>query len=280
MNKVTIVTDSTAGLPADLVAELGIHVVPIPLIQEGQTFYDGVDITPTEVYRQLRDGKAGFSTSAPSVPEFLRVYEAAAEGASGVLSIHMSPELSHTYDVAVAASEQVEGVPAIVFNCNTAAIGQGLVAVEAARAAAGGATLEEVTRRAEQIAARIQFLFTLDTFEYLRKSGRMGGAAALLGNMLQIRPVLYMPRGTVEVFARPRTKPRAMQVILQQMAEQPPDRPMHAGIAHADVLEEAEGLRRTVSERFDCAELLVTEFTPVVGAHTGPGLIGIAFYTE
>jgi fatty acid-binding protein DegV len=89
-----------------------------------------------------------------------------------------------------------------------------------------------------------------------------------------------MPQGTVEVFARPRTKPRAIQVILKQMAEQPPERPMHAAIAHADVQAEAEGLRRTVSERFDCAELLVTEFTPVVGAHTGPGLIGIAFYTE
>ena len=280
MKKVAIVTDSTAGLPAELVAELGIHVVPIPLIQDGQTLLDGVDITPTDVYRRLRAGEAEFSTSAPSVPEFLSVCQAAAQGASAVLSIHMSPELSNTYGVALAASKQVEAIPAIVFNCNTAAIGQGFVALEAARAAATGATLDDVVRRAEEIAAKIQFLFTLDTFEYLRKSGRMGGAAALLGNMLQIRPVLYMPRGTVEVFARPRTKPRAIQVILQQMAEQPPDRPMHAAIAHADVLEEAQELRRTVSERFDCAELLVTEFTPVVGAHTGPGLIGIAFYTE
>ena len=280
MRKVAIVTDSTAGLPAELAEELGIHVVPIPLIQDGQIFLDGVDITPTEVYRRLRAGETGFSTSAPSVPEFLTVYQAAAQGASGVLSIHMSPELSHTYDVALAASKQVEGAPAIVYNCNTAAIGQGLVALEAARAAATGATLEEVVRRAGEIAAKIRFLFTLDTFEYLRKSGRMGGAAALMGNLLQIRPVLYMPQGTVEVFARPRTKPRAIQVILQQMAKEPQERPMHAGIAHADVREEAEELRRAVSERFACAELLLTEFTPVVGAHTGPGLIGIAFYTE
>ena len=196
-----------------------------------------------------------------------------------MLSIHMSPELSHTHDVALAASKQVEGVPTVVYNCNTAAIAQGFVALEAARAAATGATLEEVVRRAEEIAAKVQFLFTLDTFEYLRKSGRMGGAIALLGNVLQIRPVLYMPRGTVEVLARPRTKPRAVQLILEQMSRQLQGRPMHAGIAHADVPEEAEELRRTVSGRFDCAELLVTEFTPVVGAHTGPGLIGIAFYT-
>jgi DegV family protein with EDD domain len=192
----------------------------------------------------------------------------------------MSPELSHTHDVALAASRQVEGVPPIVFNCNTAAIGQGLVVLEAARAAAAGATLEEAARRAEEIAAKIQFLFTLDTFHYLRKSGRMGGAAALMGNLLQIRPVLYLPQGTVEVFARPRTKPRAIQVILQSMAEVLPDRPMYAGIAHADVREEAEDLQRRVAGRFDPAELLLTEFTPVVGAHVGPGLIGVAFYTE
>jgi DegV family protein with EDD domain len=280
LRKVAIVTDSTAGLPAELVEELGIHVVPVLLIQGGQTFLDGVDITPTEVYRRLRAGDTGFTSAAPSVPEFLKAYQAVAQGASGVLSIHMSPGLSNTYGVALAASKQVEAVPTIVFNCNSAAIGQGFVVLEAARAAATDATLEEAVRRAEDISAKIQFLFTLDTFEYLRKSGRMGGAAALMGTLLQIRPVLYIPRGTVEVFARPRTKPRAIQLILQQMAEQPPDRPMHAAIAHADVQEEAEDLRRTVSERFQCAELLLTEFTPVVGAHTGPGLLGIAFYTE
>jgi DegV family protein with EDD domain len=280
VSKVAIVTDSTAGLPAELVEELGIHVVPVPIIQDGQTFLDGVDITPTDVYRSLRAGEAEFTTSAPSVAEFLSVYRVAGQMASGMLSVHMSPELSHTYGVALAASEQVEAVPTVVFNCNTAAIGQGFVVLEAARAAAAGAALEQVVRRAEEISAKIRFLFTLDTFEYLRKSGRMGGAAALLGNMLQIRPVLYLPRGTVEVFARPRTKGRALQLILDEMAKQPQDRPMHAGIAHADVQQEAEELRRTVAERFDCAELLVTEFTPVVGAHTGPGLIGIAFYTE
>jgi DegV family protein with EDD domain len=280
LKPVAIVTDSTAGLPGELVEALGIHVVPVLLIQGGQVFLDGVDITPTEVYRRLRAGEASFTSAAPSVPEFLNVYQAAAQGASAVLSIHMSPGLSSTYGAALAASEQVEGVPTVVFNCNTAAIGQGFVVLEAARAAAAGASLEEVVRRAEEISAKLQFLFTLDTFAYLWKSGRMGGAAALTGTLLQVRPVLYIPRGTVEVFARPRTKPRAIQRILEEMAKQPRDRKMHAAIAHADVREEAEELRRSVAERFDCAELLLTEFTPVVGAHTGPGLLGIAFYTE
>jgi DegV family protein with EDD domain len=280
LSRVAIVTDSTTGLPARLIEELGIHIVPVLLIQGRQTFRDGVDISPSEVYRRLRAGEEVFTSAAPTISDFLDVYRAAAEGASAVVSIHMSPELSNTYGVALVASKQVEDVQASVFNCNSAAIGQGFVVLEAARAAAAGATLDQVLHRAEEIANKIQFLFTLDTFEYLQKSGRMGGAAALLGTMLQIRPVLYIPRGTVEVFARPRTRPRAIQLILEQMAGEPQEQPLHAAIAHADALQEAEDLRRIVAERFHCAELLLTEFTPVVGAHTGPGLLGVAFYTE
>ena len=280
MKKVAIVTDSTAGLPRALVEELDIRVVPVLLVQGSQTFRDGVDITPTEVYRRMRAGEDLFTSAAPSVPEFLEVYQAAARASSAIVSIHMSPELSSTPKVALTASEQVEGVPTRVFNCNSAAIGQGFVVLEAARAAAAGATLDQVIRRAEEIATNIRFFFTLDTFEYLHRSGRIGGAAALLGSMLQVRPVLYMPQGVVEVFARPRTKRRAIELMLQQMAKQPADRPMHAAITHADVQDEAEELRQMVAERFHCAELLVTEFTPVVGAHTGPGLLGIAFYVD
>jgi DegV family protein with EDD domain len=280
MKRVVVVTDSTAGLPDELVKELNIYVVPELLIQGDQVFRDGVDITPTEVYRRLRAGEELFTSAAPSVPEFLGVYEAAAREAAGILSIHMSPELSSTYNVAMMASEQVERVPVQVFNCNTAAIAQGFVVLEAARAAVAGATLEQVVHRAGEMAAKIRFFFTLDTFEYLHKSGRIRGPAALLGDVLQVRPVLFIPRGTVEVFARSRTKHRAIELMLEQMAAQPEDRPMHAGIAHADAQEEAEELRRIVAEQFSPDELFVTEFTPVVGAHTGPGLLGIAFYSE
>jgi len=280
VKRVAVVTDSTVGLPRDLVQELNIYVIPELLIQGNRIFRDGADITPTEVYRRLRAGQELFTSAAPSVPEFVGVYYTAAGEASGILSIHMSPDLSSTYKVAVMASEQVEGVQVRVFNCNTAAIAQGFVVLEAARTAALGADLDQVVRRAEEVAAKIRFFFILDTFEYLRKSGRIRGPAALLGDMLQVRPVLYLPRGTVEVFARPRTKHRAIELILEQMAAQPTDRPMHAAVAHADVQEEAEELRQFVAERFNCAELFLTEFTPVVGAHTGPGLLGIAFYSE
>ncbi len=280
MRKVAIVTDSTATVPKDLVEALDIHVVPVPLLYGTKTFRDGIDIEPAEVYRRLRDGQQPPTTTTPSVGDFVRVFAAAAQRASGILSVHMSPDLSTTHSVAVMASQLVDGVPIRVFDCNTAAMGQGFVVLEAARAAARGASLDEVLERAEEVAARTHLLFTLDTFEYLHRGGRIGGAASLVGTVLQIKPVLYLDGGRVEVMAKPRTKPKAIRLILQRIAEEAEGHQLHAAVFHADVSQEAEDLRQIVAERFNCVELYVTEFTPVMGAHTGPGLVGVAFYAE
>jgi DegV family protein with EDD domain len=278
VGKVAIVTDSTATLPKDLVEELGIRVVPVVLVFGGETYRDGVDITPEEVYRRLRSGEGIPTSAAPSVGDFLRVYATAGQRASAIVSIHMSPKLSSTHTVATTASELLDDVQVRVVDCQTAAIGQGFVVLEAARAAAAGATLDEVQRRIEEVVPRISLLFTLDSLEYLRRGGRIGGAAAMAGTLLQIKPVLYLSEGRVEVLSKPRTKHRAVALILQQMEKQVGGRPMRAAVLHADALREAEELRQSVADRFDCAELLISEFTPVMGAHTGPGLLGVAFY--
>jgi DegV family protein with EDD domain len=275
---VAIVTDSTATLPNDLVEELDIHIVPVVLVFGSETYRDGVDITPDEVYRRLRSGESIPTSAAPSVGDFLRVFASAGREASGILSIHMSPKLSSTHTVATTASELLDDVPVRVVDCQTAAIGQGFVVLEAARAAAAGATLDEVQHRIEEVAPKISLLFTLDSLEYLRRGGRIGGATALAGTLLQIKPVLYLSEGRVEVFSKPRTKRKAIALILQRMEEQVGDRPIRAAVLHADALREAEELHKSVAQRFNCAELLISEFTPVMGAHTGPGLLGVAFY--
>ncbi|HSR34623.1 MAG TPA: DegV family protein [Anaerolineae bacterium] len=280
MKRVVVVTDSSATVPANLAEELNIRVVPIVLAVNGFVFQDGVDITASEVYRLLRDGKHAPTTSAPSIGDFLRVYAAAAQEASGIVSIHLSPKLSATYSAASAASELVEDVPIRVLNCRTAAMGQGFVVLEAARKAAEGASMEAVAARAHEVAAKMNVLATIGTLEYLHRSGRIGGAAALLGTVLQIKPVLYVADGHVDVFARPRTKSKAVRVMLDQMAEQVNGQPLHVAVLHADVPEEAERLRQEISEEFRCDELYVTELTPVMGAHTGPGVLGVAFYEE
>jgi len=280
MKRVVVVTDSSATVPADLARELDIRIVPIVLAFNGFIFQDGIDISPTEVYRLLRDGKHAPTTSAPSVGDFLRVYAAAAQEASGIVSIHLSPKLSATYNAATAASQLVEEVPIRVVNCHTAAMGQGFVVLAAARKAAEGASMEAVAARARDVAAKMNLLATIGTLEYLHRGGRIGSAATLLGTALQIKPVLCVADGHVDVFARPRTKSKAVRVMLDHIAEQVNGHPLHVAVLHADVPEEAEELRQEIARRFHCDEIFVTELTPVMGAHTGPGVLGVAFYEE
>jgi DegV family protein with EDD domain len=280
VSRVVVVTDSTATVPSDLIQALDIRVVPVLLVLGNQTFRDGVDIMPGDVYRWLRSSKQIPTTAAPSVGDFVRVYAAAAQEASGIVSIHMSPDLSATYNVARMASQLVEGAPIRVINCHTAAMGQGFATLEAARAAATGATLDEVVRRVEAVAAKTNLFLTLDTFKYLHRGGRIGGAAALMGTVLQIKPLLYLDDGDVGVLAKPRTRPRALRLLVQQMAERVDGHRLHASVFHADALSEAKDLSQLLADKFDCVELYVTEFTPVMGAHTGPGLLGVAFYGE
>lgn len=280
MNKVVIVTDSSATVPTALVQELDIRVVPIVLTINGYSFRDGIDITAHAVYRWLRESKILPTTSAPSVGDFVRAFAAAAPHASGIVSIHLSPKLSATYNASMTASQLVDGVPIRVVDCHTAAMGQGFVVLEAARAAANGADLETVVARAKQVAAKINLLATIGSLEYLRRGGRIGGAATLLGTMLRIKPVLCLADGHVDVFARPRTKSKAIEAMLQQMAEQVSGHRLHAAVIHADVPKEAETLRQRIAQEFDCDELYVTELTPVMGAHTGPDVLGVVYYAE
>jgi DegV family protein with EDD domain len=280
MSKVLVVTDSSATIPASLVQELGIRVVPILLSMNGQTYRDGIDITSGEVYRRLRTSTHLPTTAAPSVGDFLRVYAAAAQQASGIVSIHLSPDLSATYTVASTSSQLVDGTPIHIVNSQSVAMGQGFVVVEAARAAAAGADTDAVVARAEQVAQKVHVIATLDTLEYLHRGGRIGGAAAFVGTMLKIKPMVSVAGGTVSAFAKPRTMSRAIRLMLDEMAKEAESLPLHAAILHADVPDEAEELRQSVEASFDCAELYVTEFTPVMGVHAGPGVLGVAFFAE
>ena len=280
MKRVAVVTDSSASLPADLARDLGIRVVPIMLVLNGYTFHDGVDITPGELYRLLRSTNHSPTTSAPSIGDFLRVYAAAAETASGIVSIHMSPKLSATCTSARAASQLVDDLPIRILDSRTAAMGQGFVVLEAARAAADGADLDTVVARAQEVASKVHLLATIGTLEYLHRGGRIGGAATLLGTALQIKPVLYLADGHVDVFAKPRTQSKATRVMLRQLSQQADGRPLHIAIFHADAPGQAEELRGRIEQEFQCAELYVTEMTPVMGAHTGPGVLGVVFYAD
>jgi len=184
MASIAVVTDSSANLPEESVKEYGIHVVPILLHWNGQTFQDGIDITPGELYRRLRENHGVPSTSSPSVGDFLRTYAGLSQKAEGIVSTHISPKLSAIYQAACKASGLMDGIPVHVIDCGSAAMAQGFVVLEAARAAARGASLEEVTRRAEAVIPWVHILAFIETLAHLHPSGRVPAVAALLGSLL------------------------------------------------------------------------------------------------
>jgi DegV family protein with EDD domain len=280
MKRVAVVTDSSASIPASQRQELEIHVVPILLTMGDQTYRDSEEIAADDVYRWLRSKQPLPKTSSPPVGDFAQCYERLSQKSAGIVSIHISPELSGIYNAARMGSQMVEGVPIRVMDCRSAAMGQGFVVLEAARAAATGATLHEVMARAEEVSRRVRLLATIPTLEYLHRGGRIGGAAALLGTMLQIKPVLTVVDGRVELFSRPHSQARAVSAMLEEMERQVRGRPLHVAVLHADAVEEAESLLEQVSARFACVEVYVTPLTPVMGAHTGPGVLGVAFYAD
>lgn len=281
MGEVAIVTDSASNLPPDVAAQHNITVVPIYLHWDGHTYRDGVDITPGEVYRRLRENKHLPRTAAPSAGDFLQTYLRLGHEVEGIVSVHLPAELSGVIEAArLAANLAREEVPVRVVNAGTAAMGAGFVALEAARVAARGADLEAVVQAAREISPRVMVYAVLDTLRYLRRGGRIGRAAALVGAALRIKPILYLNNNVVDVLAKPRTRSRALRVMLDEMARRVDGRLVHVAVLHADALEEARLLREQVEARFRCAEVLTTAFTPVMGAHTGPGLLGLAFYPE
>lgn len=276
--RVAVVTDSAACVPAHLVEEYGIHVVPFELVWDGQSYRDGVDIAPAEVYRRLREGKSWPTTSQPSLGDFATLYTQLSQEVEGIVSIHIPDTLSGTLQAARLAAEQVNAsVPIRIVDAGTAAIAEGFVVLAAARAAAAGASLDEVVAAAESVIPRVGLFATLETLEHLQRGGRVGEAAALLGSRLHLHPILYLAEGRVKVAGVTRSRRKALEEIVNLMAQRVGTHPLCVSAFHADAPEDVEYLRREVNARFNCREFYVTEFTPVMGAHTGPGTVGLAF---
>lgn len=280
VHKVAIVTDSTSSLTQAMGQEYGIRVVPIYLTFETQTYRDGVDLDAELFYRLLRGSRQLPTTSQPSVVDFVQVYTALSKQAEAIVSIHLSHKMSATLDSALAAAKQLPDVPIHVIDSRSTSMGLGLMAIAAARAAAAGQDAAGVVRLVEGLIPKMNVIFTVETLEYLRKGGRIGGASALLGVALSIKPVLYVRDGLVEPLEKPRTRKRAVQRVLERMAERVgPHEAVHAAVVHCAASGEAQFLAEQVAARFHCVELLTAEAGPIIGTHAGPGTLGVAFYT-
>lgn len=277
--RVLIVTDSSSSLPIELIAELDIRIIPLWLIWDDLCYRDGVDIDPHTFYQKLRTTESLPSSTQPSAVEFKEFFQGLADQCDGIVNVLASSQISGTVDSAEAASEFVPGLPIRVVDSQFSAMGEGLIAVAAARAAAEGKSIDEVVAVAENTRDQTHLLFVVDTLEYLHKGGRIGGAKRLLGTALNIKPILHFKDGTIQPLSQTRTKKKGIEELLSIAKERlGSNRMAEAAVVHVDCLDEGQALVQKVKEYFDPPVVHLSDVSPVVGTHVGPGALGLAFY--
>ena len=280
MSRIALVTDSTASLPPEVAEEHGIIVVPLQVVIGGTSYDEGVEggATPETVAAALREWKP-VSTSRPTPAAMLEVYEkAAATGATAIVSIHVSSELSGTYESAQLAAKEAS-VPVTTVDSRTLGMATGFAVLSAAEALATGGTAEEAAETARTRTASSTSLFYVDTLEYLRRGGRIGAAAALLGSALSVKPLLTLENGRVGMLEKVRTAARALSRLEELAVAAAGDASIDVAVAHlanperAELL--AEHLRRRLTTNLADREVVVGEVGAVIGAHVGPGRVAV-----
>jgi DegV family protein with EDD domain len=273
---VAVVTDSTAYLPAELVDEYGIEVVPLYVVLAGRSGREGRDIGPQDVARAM-GARGQVSTSRPTTGDFVAAFRRCLDaGADRIVSVHLSAELSSTCEAARMAAAQVGEHIVTVIDSRSTAMGTGFPVLAAARAAKAGADAGTVAAAARETAAATRTLFVVDTLEHLRRGGRIGAAAAVLGSALAVKPVLHVVDGMVVPLEKVRTSARAFNRLVQRAVEAALDRPASVAVHHLAAPERAERLAGELRQRLPAVrELYVSELGAAVGAHVGPGAVGV-----
>jgi len=270
-----IVTDSAASLPRELLSELAIEVVPLYLTFGDRTLRDGVDVL--DFYDRLRRERDAVRTATPSPGDFLQAYDRME--ADEIVCVTVASSVSGVHQAAVLAAEDCRK-PVRVVDSGSASMGEGFAVLAAARAAAAGAGVEDAAAAAERVAARTRLVATIDTFEYLLRSGRVHRLLAFAATTLRIKPVFEMAGGEIGPVARPRTRARALERVAAEAIRDLEGSRAHLAAFHADAEEEARALFDRVAARCEVVERHLVQFTPAMGAHTGPGVVGLAYYRD
>jgi len=271
--KIRVVTDSTSDLPAEVVRDLGITVVPA-LVQFGdRVFRDGVDLSTNEFYHKLQINSVLPRTSAPSPGTFNEVYGQLAREANGIVSIHVSAQMSSTCDAARVGSVDLK-CPISIIDSQTASMACGLLVIVAARAARDGASLSEIEALVQAAVPRTVTYGVFGTLEYLYKGGRIGRAQAFIGSMLKLNPILAIKAGEILPIARVRTRPKAIErlcEILQDLGL-----PQEMSVMSTTEPEEAEALAQRLAPMFPPQRMYRASIGPAMGTYVGPGAVGVS----
>lgn len=278
MSPIAIVTDTDSSLPAAVAAQYDIRQVPINIHFGEELFQAGVDIDDAAAFVRIdRDGKLP-TTSAPTPGQFAEAYQAAFDaGAESVLCFCVSAEISGTYNAALTARELLEGRDITVVDSRTLSLGQGYMAIAAAEAVQQGASQEEAIAAAESLRERTHVYAALATLKYLAMSGRVGHLAAGMANLLNIKPILTVRDGKLDMLEKVRTQQKAWNRIFELTVESLRERPVERmGIIHVNALEKAREFEARLREHIACpTDVITAEFTPGLSIHSGTGIVGV-----
>jgi len=271
---VRVVTDSTADLPEEIVKDLGITVVPLQVNFGSHTYFDGIDLRADDFYRKLSESETLPTTSQPTPAAFTEVYNRLAKETSDIVSIHISPKLSGTYNSAVLGRSVVERDCRIeIIDSLQASMGLGLIVIQAAKAAQSGATLDEVIDLVRNVIPRIRFFGMVDTLEYLHKGGRIGKAQALMGTLLSIKPLIGCEDGEVHPKGKARTQKKALTRLYEMVQESGEIEELT--VSYSTIPEQAAVFTKRLSPMFDTNRVYQARIGPVIGTYLGPGSMAV-----
>jgi len=282
MQNVAIVTDSVANLAPEMIEKYRITIVPINICFRGEIYRDMLDVSPSEAYEMVLQDPDNFSTSPASPGHYLEAFREASKQAKNILCITLSSKLSTGYNIARLAAKQagdeMGDISVEVMDSQNVTAAEGFIALTAARAAEEGKSVEEVLAIADDMRSRVTFLVVLDTIRYVYRTGRIPKIASQVASCLSIRPILSSSNGLVRFVGAVRKKESGINRILRIMRDKVGQGKVHVAVMHAYAPDEAEQLKERIESEFDCAELWITEFTPVMGYACGTGTVGFAFY--
>jgi DegV family protein with EDD domain len=278
MRKMVVFTDSTANIPSMLIAQHDIHVVPLSLVWGKDIYRDGIDITSADLYARLKTAKEMPSTSQVSPEEFERAFAPLVEAGDSILGIFISGALSGTVESARKAKSSFPKANIEILDSRCTVMALGFAVLAAARAASSGEEFQEVAAIAQRAISCCGVVFVVDTLDYLYRGGRIGGAQHLIGTALNMKPLLEVRDGRVEAVERIRTKAKAKERLLEILRERIGDRtPLRLSPLHVDAESEGQELLAAVQSQFQPVECFLSEASPIIGIHAGPGTIGVAY---
>ena len=284
MPKIAIVTDTGAYLPPELLKEYPIFVVPFLLIWGDETYQDTLDITSEEFYKRLKTDDLLPSTSQPPVGAFKELYEKLLGEGYEILSIHTSAKLSGTFSSAAQAAKMIPGAPIELLDSESVSMALGFQVLAAARAAEKDADLQECKRTAEKARSRTGVYFVVETLEFLKRGGRIGGGAAFLGNVLNLKPILQIKEGVVQAAGKVPTMSRSVSRMMDLVVEEIGEcKKLRICALHTNEEEKAQKLLEKIIRRFPSqiiTEAFLSGVSPAVGVHAGPGCVGLAFLVD